>query len=113
MSQEQGAYTALAEVYEAAGWGRFSEGMTDTVLTLARQHGLAPGAHVVDLACGVGIACVRFARAGYRVTGIDLSADMLALARQRADKAEVEVNWLESDMRDWQLDQPADLVSSM
>ncbi len=41
MSQERDAYTALAEVYEAAGWGRFSEGMTDTVLTLALQHGLA------------------------------------------------------------------------
>jgi SAM-dependent methyltransferase len=113
MSQGRVIYTALAEVYEAAGWGRFSEDMSDTMLALARQHGLPLNARVVDLACGVGIACVRFAQTGYRTTGIDLSAEMLALARQRAVEAGVEVSWLERDMRDWRLEQPADLVTSM
>lgn len=113
MKQGRVIYTALAQFYEEAGWGRFSEGMSDVMLALARQHGLPSGAHVVDLACGVGIACVRFAQAGYQTTGIDRSAEMLALARQRALEAGVEVRWLERDMRDWRLDQPADLATSM
>jgi 2-polyprenyl-3-methyl-5-hydroxy-6-metoxy-1,4-benzoquinol methylase len=113
VKDERAAYAALARVYEAAGWGRFSYDMADTVLALARQHGLLPDGHVVDLACGVGIACVKFAQAGYRVTGVDLSAEMLAQARQKAGQTGVQVNWLERDMRDWQVNGPADLVTSM
>jgi SAM-dependent methyltransferase len=112
MSQKP-IYAALAGVYEAAGWGHFSESMSDTMLALARQRGLPQDGHVVDLACGVGIACVKFAQAGYRVTGVDLSAQMLVQARRKAQGAEVQVNWLQRDMRDWQLEQPADLVTSM
>ena len=113
MKDERAPYAALARVYEAAGWGGFSHDMADTVLALARPRGLPPGGHVLDLACGVGIACVKFAQAGYRVTGLDRSAGMLAQARQKAREAGAQVNWLERDMRDWQIDPPADLLTSM
>lgn len=68
----------------------------DGVLDLA---GTEPGARVLDLACGQGRHAVEFARRGHRVTGVDLSAPLLARARERADEAGVGVTWLHQDMR--------------
>jgi SAM-dependent methyltransferase len=107
-------YEALAAVYDAAGWGTFAEWMTDRVLALAAEHGLSEIRHVVDVACGTGIAVARFAEAGYRVTGVDRSPHMLAQARKRIAEAGLPgVTFLEDDMRDFALDGSADLVTCM
>jgi demethylmenaquinone methyltransferase/2-methoxy-6-polyprenyl-1,4-benzoquinol methylase len=39
--------------------------------------------HVLDVATGTGLVAERLLRAGHRVTGLDQSPDMLAVARQR------------------------------
>ena len=49
---------------------------------------IAPDAHVLDVGCGIGLTtreAARLATAG-SVTGIDLSARMLDLARRRAER---------------------------
>jgi cyclopropane fatty-acyl-phospholipid synthase-like methyltransferase len=61
---------------------------------------LAPGAEVLDLACGWGRHSVELARAGFRVTGLDLSETLLARARKRAAKAEIQVDLVRGDMRE-------------
>jgi SAM-dependent methyltransferase len=101
VSADPRAYTNLARVYEAAGWGRFSEGLAESVLGLAERLGLPKGGHIVDLACSVGIACVRFAGVGYRVTGIDFAEEMLAQTQDKAAQAGVTVNWVAAEMRGW------------
>jgi SAM-dependent methyltransferase len=107
-------YEALAAVYDAAGWGTFAEWMTDRVLALAAEHGLSEIRHVVDVACGTGVAVARFAEAGYRVTGVDRSSHMLTQARRRVAQAELQgVTFIEADMRDFALDGLADLVTCM
>src|SRR3712207_2876858 len=40
------------------------------------------GGRVMDLGCGSGILLGQVAAAGYEVSGVDLSADMVALARR-------------------------------
>ena len=42
------------------------------------------GKNLLDLACGTGELSVRFAKEGFSVTGVDLSADMLAVAQAKA-----------------------------
>jgi len=49
-----------------------------------RALALAPGATVLDLACGTGDLCRDLSRAGYRAIGADLSLGMLAHNRSRA-----------------------------
>jgi SAM-dependent methyltransferase len=61
---------------------------------------LPSGASVLDLCCGEGRHAVALARRGYRMTGLDLSAFHLRLARQAAKKAGVSVRWHRADMRD-------------
>src|SRR3712207_2138476 len=47
----------------------------------------APG-RVVELGCGSGISTRLLAEAGHEVVGVDLSADLLAIARERVPEAE-------------------------
>jgi demethylmenaquinone methyltransferase/2-methoxy-6-polyprenyl-1,4-benzoquinol methylase len=58
--------------------------------------GVAPGQRVLDLACGTGDIAFEALGRGGRVTGLDVTARMLALAR--AKPAGTDVDWLVGDM---------------
>ena len=58
-----------------------------------------PGSVVVDLGCGRGRHAIPLARKGCRVTGVDLSEKMLGIARTRAHREGVSVEWVREDMR--------------
>jgi SAM-dependent methyltransferase len=60
---------------------------------------LPPGGRVLDLPCGHGRHAVALARLGYRVTGADISEECLALAREAAAAAGVEICLRQLDMR--------------
>ncbi|KAF9465939.1 S-adenosyl-L-methionine-dependent methyltransferase [Collybia nuda] len=49
---------------------------------------LAPGASVLELGCGAGVPCTRgFIEHGLKVTGVDISATQIALAREHVPQA--------------------------
>ena len=52
----------------------------------------------LDLGCGSGTYATRLAKRGARVVGVDLSATMLGLARERARAGEVELELLVADI---------------
>lgn len=59
---------------------------------------LRPGERVLDLACGTGlVARLAAVRVGPRgsVTGLDINAEMLAVARARLCQAEAALRWVE------------------
>ena len=56
----------------------------DAVLAFAQAK---PGIAVLDVGCGTGFTSLALARAGAKVTGVDISKPMLGLARERAAKA--------------------------
>lgn len=58
-----------------------------------------PGASLLDIPCGSGRHSIELAGRGYRMTGIDLSADFLKDARVRAADAHVQVDLRQADMR--------------
>jgi 2-polyprenyl-3-methyl-5-hydroxy-6-metoxy-1,4-benzoquinol methylase len=63
---------------------------------------LPRGAKVLDMGCGTGRHAIGLAAAGLELTGVDISAGMLDKARQKAEQAGVEVNWIQYDARKWQ-----------
>lgn len=46
---------------------------------------------ILDLGCGSGVLAARLAEQGHAVTGIDISASMIAMARQRVPNASFQV----------------------
>ena len=61
--------------------------------------GLSTGQEVLDLCCGHGRHAIRLAQAGMKVTGLDLSEQYLAEARDAADKQGVSLELVRGDMR--------------
>ena len=81
-----GAYGRdLAHVHDA-GFGDFARAAAPELLRRLRAAG-RDGGLVVDLGCGSGIWARALLDAGYEVLGVDVSADLLAIARKRAPGA--------------------------
>jgi len=73
---------------------------------------------VLDLGCGTGGHALRLAQRGYSVTGVDVSPDMLAEARLKADGLsdplpDIPPGFLLSDMRSLDLGRTFDAVVMM
>ena len=71
------------------------------------EQARAAGSPVLELGCGSGRTLIPTAQAGVDITGIDISAPMLALARQSVDALTPEVRrrirLVQGDMRDFAL----------
>jgi SAM-dependent methyltransferase len=76
------------------------EATSSEVAFLDKVLRLAPGARVLDVPCGHGRHALELARRGCRVTGVDLSADLLGAAREASARDGVAVEWVLRDMRD-------------
>ena len=57
-----------------------------------------PYGRALDLGCGSGIWSVALAQRGWQVTGVDFVPKALRRARERAEQAEVEVEFLAGDV---------------
>lgn len=68
---------------------------------VAEAVGLAPG-RALDLACGSGRNAVWLAQQGWSVVGADFSDVALEQARALAFERDVEVEWVEADLREWE-----------
>jgi SAM-dependent methyltransferase len=72
----------------------------DDVAFLQTWFGPANGQEVLDAACGAGRHTIPLAKAGYRMTGVDLSGVSLAHARSAATGTPLAIDWQQRDMRD-------------
>lgn len=115
------AYRQFASVYDRLmedmpypDWLRFAR-------TCWERYGMPKT--IVDLGCGTGSIAIPLARSGFRVFGIDLSGEMLSIARDKWESSpqqtsstvrsqEGSIRWLQQDMRGWELPEPVDAVIS-
>ena len=83
------------------GWAHFAPLQTFTTIpaaNLVKFAGIRSGQRVLDVACGTGVVAVTSARAGARVTGLDLTPELLAVARENAKTAGVDIDFHEGDV---------------
>ena len=66
---------------------------------IERELGGDTSKTILDIGCGTGRHAVELARRGYSVTGIDLSESMLAVAKEKAAKAGLSVDFRRCDAR--------------
>ena len=85
------------------GWAHFATLESHTTIPaakLVRHARIRPGQRVLDVACGTGVVAVTAARAGATVTGLDLTPELLARARENARIAGVAIEWHEGDVEE-------------
>ncbi|MCK4758188.1 MAG: class I SAM-dependent methyltransferase [Thermoplasmata archaeon] len=69
------------------------------VADIITMLGIEPDSHILDLCCGVGRHSLELARNGYKVTGVDRTKEYLDIARQKAANENLDVEFIEGDMR--------------
>ncbi len=92
--QELGKFDALASRF----WDPNGEFRPLHLLNPVRARFIAEraplaGARVLDVGCGGGLLCEALARAGARVTGIDLAPGMVEVARLHASDQPLEIDY--------------------
>ena len=70
---------------------------------LTEQWARVLGGPLLDLACGTGRMALRLAALGYQVTGVDITPEMIARARQKAAKQGLSIDWVVGDVRAFRL----------
>ncbi len=92
-------YERLAASYDNDLRDEFSRVCADTAARHLQGHGILPPAQILDLACGTGLTAYHLQDQRYRVTGIDASQDMLAIARARVPASGKAPRFLHGDIR--------------
>jgi SAM-dependent methyltransferase len=92
-------------------YDRDLDGFADDV-QMVEQFALRTGSPILDLGCGTGRLLVPLAREGYQLTGVDISAAMLDVARGNLATAGVgeQVCLVQQDMRHLDLGQTYRLI---
>jgi ubiquinone/menaquinone biosynthesis C-methylase UbiE len=92
----QAPYDAIATWYDAFVRERplYSEIVLPGMLELA---GDIEGQSVCDIACGQGLVSRELARRGARVTGVDISAKLLDLARRYEETEPLGIHYIQDD----------------
>jgi 2-polyprenyl-3-methyl-5-hydroxy-6-metoxy-1,4-benzoquinol methylase len=105
-------YLEFAYIYDTLMKNVDYEKWTDQIEAIFKKYGKAPKT-VADLACGTGGITNTLAARGYRATGIDLSEDMLYVAREKARKSGLRIPYICQNIVQLELHKPVDAIVCM
>ena len=60
-------------------------------------HNLREGARILDLGCGPGLYCTRFAKHGLEVVGMDYSRNSIHYAKKYAEENDLNISYIHQD----------------
>jgi len=103
-------YDKFAGLYASGPYPNYSRRMSELIFPLLSRLKAHPR-NLLDVACGEGTFAVAMARAGLEVVGVDLSPQMLEIARRRAESEQVRVSFIQGDMRSLAVAGKHDLVT--
>jgi len=93
-SQELGKFDALASrFWDPQGEFRPLHLLNPVRTQFIAQRASLPGARVLDVGCGGGLLCEALARAGAKVSGIDLAPGMIEVARLHASEQALDIDY--------------------
>lgn len=105
------SFHSLAYIYDDIGLSDYSVELAGKVLGFLQKTGWL-GRYVLDLGCGTGAAAEFLAKKRLDMTCVDLSAEMVDLARQRLENRGMSIHVEQNDMRLYNPGREFDLVVS-
>ena len=82
-----GIYGSMAKFYDRLNAGLDYSEWADFAERMIKENSAVPCELILDAACGTGSMTLELAKRGYDMTGVDLSPEMLTVARERAADA--------------------------
>jgi SAM-dependent methyltransferase len=93
---DRALYSRMARYYDRIYWSKDYGREVDFLVELLRRRGVT-GRRVLEVGCGTGNHTRLLVARGYRVTGVDLSGDILRIAEEKVRHGAV---FARADMRD-------------
>ncbi|HLN03783.1 MAG TPA: class I SAM-dependent methyltransferase [Bryobacteraceae bacterium] len=109
MSVPRPYYHALAWAYDLLQTDPVAPRI-DFIEEVLSGQGIAAGARVLDAGCGTGRYAVELAKRGFRVLGVDRSAELIAMAEKREQADTNRAEFLIADLLDVSFSHPFDAV---
>lgn len=106
MNEDYVSFYSDAQRYDLV-MGAYASG--DSLKFYQKQVGRY-GEHVLELACGSGRLTIPLANDGFNITGVDISGEMLNLAKLKASQAGVNIRFIQGDMRSFDLGEKFRLI---
>ena len=103
------AYLDLAFSYDRLTSDVDYEAVVAFYRQVLEREGLKPRT-AVDLACGTGSVSLLLAKQGLRVTAVDMSEDMLCVAQQKAQQADLPITFARQKLQELHLPKAVDLA---
>lgn len=85
----------------------------DFLEEIFKKYSDIPVKTILNLGCGTGSHDLILAEGGYQITGVDLSSKMLEIARKKAEEQNKKIDFIEADIRNFELERKFDTVISM
>jgi 2-polyprenyl-3-methyl-5-hydroxy-6-metoxy-1,4-benzoquinol methylase len=106
--------SGMKAAWMAGDFGQIANYISGEAENFVARLDLKPGTRVLDVACGTGNSAIPAAKAGAKVTGVDIATNLLAQAQKRAAAAHLDIRFDEGDAEDLPYaDQSFDVVWSM
>ncbi len=94
-----GDYAVLAPIYDQIGMADYARRITPRLIDYAQRIDWL-GRRIMVLGCGTGASLEYLSQYPYNLTGIDNSAEMLDAARAKLNAPELNLRWLQLDLRE-------------
>lgn len=112
MSKASPLFATYASYYNLLYQDKDYDAEVQYLVSLLSRH--SPGARrLLNLGCGTGRHDLLLAQRGFQATGVDLSEEMLTIARDQAERAQQAVNFFHGDARSIRLEQSFDAVLAL
>lgn len=89
--------TRLKATWMSGDYGHFAQYLEPGAREFFARLDIAVGTRLLDVACGAGQIAIPAARAGIKVTGVDIAANLIEQARQRARNEDLNIQFDEGD----------------
>lgn len=100
-------FSNFADKYEDES---FTQGTIGEVDFIEKEINNDKNCKILDVGCGTGRHAIELTKRGYRVTGVDLSENMLKKAQENASNAGFEIDFRQADARNLPFEGEFDLV---
>jgi SAM-dependent methyltransferase len=106
-------YTVLAKYYDVIykAYLEYVPKMINFIEEIFKKDAKREVKRVLDLACGTGGPTLELVKRGYSVVGLDLHEEMLEVAREKAEKQKLSVEFIQGDAKKLNFNEEFDAIT--